>query len=111
MIVESYYIVGTTGDILAAPSRMSSIPYNGTLIIEAQASDNDTTNTMSMTIQLSDGSTPLENVRIPKGVTADGLNMDDKYQVSFPVTQGGHVLASITETGTCTALVRVTLMP
>lgn len=111
MIVESYHVVGTTGDILAAPSRLAAIPYNGNLILEFQATVNDTSNYMRVTVQTPDGATPVEDVRIPAGATAGGMNADDKYTLMFPVSQGGHVLVQLTETGTAICNVRATLSP
>ncbi len=111
MIVESYALAATDSDVLAAPSRLAAIPYGGTLIIEMQANLNAAANNYAVTIQLPDGSTPLDAVTVPAGVTAGAINMDDKYTVSFPVAQGGHVLISATETGTTLMDFRCTLMP
>lgn len=110
MIVETYLLTADNTDVLAAPSRLTSIPYNGTLIVEMQSSANDGTNNFEVTIQLPDGSTPLENVLVPAGVTSGGLNMDDKYQVAFPVREGGHVLVSADENGTAVLSLRFTMM-
>jgi len=111
MIVESYLLTATDTDILAAPSRLAAIPYNGQLVMEFQASDNDGTNGYDLTIQLPDGSTPLDGVDVPKGVTDGSWNKNDKYTVAFAVTKGGHVLVQATETGTASLWARFTLMP
>ncbi len=111
MIVESFRISATTADVLAAPSRLAAIPYNGTLIIEMQAQQNDGTNQMAVTIQLPDGSTPLDAVAIPSGATDTAINADDKYVVSVPATAGGHITIAATESGTAILDMRVTLMP
>lgn len=111
MIVEVFHLAATNADILAAPSRLSAIPYNGEMILEFSANLNDATNFWSVQIQLPDGSTPLEAVRIPAGATAGALNLDDKYTLRFAAAQGGHILVGCTETGTALLDVRVTLMP
>lgn len=111
MIVETYQIVGDDTDLLAAPSRLAAIPYDGQLILEFQADVNDASNYWEVTIQLPDGSTPLDAVRIPEGANAGSINLDDKYTVAFPVAQGGHVTVHCDETGTAVLDVRATLMP
>lgn len=111
MIVEYYRIDATDTDVLASPSRLASIPYNGVLYVEMQSQHNDGTNFFDVTIQLPDGSTPLDDVTIPAGATDTAINMNDKYQVSFPVQQGGHVTIAATENGTAVMDMRVTLMP
>lgn len=111
MIVEAFRIDATNADVLASPSRLNAIPYNGNLIIEMQSQNNDATNFMSLTVQLPNGDTPLDGVRIPAGAVDTSLNSEDKYQVSFFVTQGGHVTIALTETGSAVIDMRVTLMP
>lgn len=112
MIVEYYQLTADNTDVLAAgTSRLASIPYNGMLILEFQADVNDASNYWQATIQLPDGSTPLDATRIPEGANAGSLNANDKYQVNFPVAQGGHVTVNCDETGTSVLEVRATLMP
>ncbi len=111
MIVETFYLTATDADILAAPSRLNSIPYNGTLILEFQSTVNTATASFDVTIQLPDGSTPLESVSIPDGVVPGAMNTDDKYVVSVPATLGGHVIVAATEVGTAELFIRATLMP
>lgn len=111
MIVETYRLTATDTDMLAAPSRLAAIPYNGTLIMEFQAADNDGTNRFDLTIQLPDGSTPLDTVAAPTGVTDGCWHDDEKYTVAFAVAKGGHVLVEATETGTSTLWARFTLTP
>ncbi len=111
MIVEYFQLTGTNVDVLAAPSRLNSLPYNGTLVIEMQASVNEITNFFAVQIQLPDGSTPLEAVRIPEGVNGGSLNIEEKYVVSLPATLGGHIIISATETGVSQLELRCTLMP
>ncbi len=111
MIVETFRLAATDLDVLAAPSRLAALPYNGTLIIEMQAQQSDGTNQFVVTIQLPDGSTPLDSVIIPDGATDGAINADDKYVVAVPATMGGHILIQATESGTAILMMRVTLMP
>ncbi len=111
MIVEFFRLAATDLDVLAAPSRLASIPYNGQLIIEMQAQNSDGTNQFAITIQLPDGSTPLDAVVIPDGATDGALNADDKYVVVVPATMGGHILLQAVESGTAIMMIRATLMP
>lgn len=113
MIVETYLISATDADVLEAPSRLASIPSGGTLILEFQADTSDATNWFDLTIQLPNSTTPLKDVRIPGNVTygIGSWNMDDKYQVAFPVSVGGHVYVSLTLTGSATCMIRATLTP
>lgn len=111
MIMEAFHVTTSDTDLLAAPSRLAAVPYAGQMILEFQASDNSATDFFKVTIQLPDGSTPIDSQRIPDGATAGGINSEDKYAVAFPVTKGGHVLVALDETGTCTCNVRATLSP
>lgn len=112
MIVESYDLTATNTDVLAAgTSRLASIPYNGTLFLEFQADVSVAANHFDVTIQLPDGDVPLQNVWIPEGANAGSINANDKYQVSFDVSMGGHVTVNCTETGTAILSIRATLMP
>jgi len=111
VIVETYRLTASNSDILAAPSRLASIPYGGFLTLEFQASVNDGTNNYAITVQLPDGTTPIENVGIPKGTVAGQINSDDKYSVTFPIDVGGHCLVGATLSGSGQLEVRATLMP
>lgn len=111
MIVEMFRLAATDLDVLVAPSRLSSMPYYGTLILEMQAQQSDGTNQFVVTIQLPDGSVPMDAVIIPDGATDGALNVDDKYVIGFPVEQGGHVLVQAVESGTAIMMIRATLMP
>lgn len=111
MIMECYHLAATDTDVLDAPSRLASIPYAGQLTLEMQADINDASNYWSCTLQLPNGDVPIDGQRIPEGANAGSINGNDKYTVSFPVNAGGHVVLSLTETGTSTINVRATLMP
>jgi len=111
MIVEAFRLEATDQDVLIAPSRLAAIPYGGILILEFQAANNTLTAFWAVTVQMPNGDVPLDAVRIPEGVTDGALNADDKYQISVPATQGGHILVAAVETGTSVLLIRATLMP
>lgn len=111
MIAEWYTISATNSDLLSSPSRLASIPYSGVLTLEFQAEMSDDTNHYDVTLQLPDGSTPLDGTRMPKGATAGAVNSRDKYQLSIPVSVGGHVTVNCVETGTAIMNIRATLMP
>lgn len=111
MIVESYNLSASNTDILAAPSRFTSIPYAGTFTMEFQATVNDASNYYQVTCQLPDGTVPFEDLITPAGATAGGMNDDDEFFAQFQVAKGGHVLVSATENGTGLLFCRFTLMP
>lgn len=103
IIKESYLLTASNTDIMAAPSRLASIPSDGILTIEFSATDNDGTNYGTMTLQTPGGDTPFENLVIPQNgfSTADGVIHDDTdIQYQMEVSQGGHVTLSYTENGT-----------
>lgn len=103
MIKESYLLIASTADVLAAPSRLSAIPRNGWLSLELSATHCDSTNNATVTLQLPDGSIPLEGVHIPydgAGSTESTIDSRTALQMQFGVAGGGHVLLAITEAGT-----------
>lgn len=105
----------TNTDILNN-TRLSSIPYVGQLTIQAQANLNNATNNFVITIQLPDGSVPVDAQRLNAGQEGDALGgqLDQRYltQWSFPVPQtGGHFTISLTETGAAIASWRIVLRP
>lgn len=112
-IVLSSQETATNSDILQG-TRLQNAPSNGLMIFELQASDNDATNNMTVSIQMPNGDTPFNAVRVP-GTAATGLagiiNDNDKLAMSFPVGQGGHVVFSCTETGDTELTWRVTFQP
>lgn len=112
MIVEQYQLTATNADLLAAgTSRLASIPYGAMLHLEFQADVNEAANHFAVTIGTPDGETPLDACLIPEGANAGSINANDKFQVSLPVAQGGHVVVNCVETGTAVLDVRATLMP
>ncbi len=88
-------------DILQG-TRLQSMPRNGTLTLELQASDYIAANHYTVTVLLPNGETPLENVPVPQGAGAGVtgiIDRNEKLMVAFRVAQGGHVVFSCTETG------------
>lgn len=111
MIMESGYLEATDTDVLNAPSRLAAIPYSGMLTLEFQATVADNTNHFDLTLQLPNGDVPIDGQMLPEGSNVGSLDANEKYVVSFPVAQGGHVVVNLTETGTSTVFWRATLMP
>ena len=112
MIFESTLIEATNTDVLSA-GRLNALPYNGTLTLRFLASAGATANSYQLTIQLPDGSVPVDNQRVPASSHAAAMEMDDRQvlQFSFPATQGGHFIVSLTETGTATVAFQAILRP
>lgn len=113
MIVLSAEETGTNADILSG-TRLETIPSDGTLTFEIQAADCIAANNYVATIQLPNGDVPLNGVLVPGTDTAGLtgiLKESNKMQVSFTVTQGGHVLFSVTETGDTECIWRATFNP
>lgn len=101
VIIESSQEAASNTDILNG-TRLATAPAAGVLTLTLQASDNDATNNYTATVQLPNGDTPMNTVRIPCGRTAGlagNLNDNDALQVEFAVQQGGQVLFSCAETG------------
>lgn len=117
MIRESFRLSASNTDILAAPSRLSAIPYNGTLTLEVSALECNGSNRNSITLQTPDGDVPFEDLLVPAGSvdgtvgTEDVLNSDTQLTFSFPARQGGHFLLSTTETGANILFIHATLTP
>lgn len=113
MIVENYYFDASDTDVLAAPSRLAAIPYDGVLTLEMIAQTATDTNKFECTIQLPNGDVPLDEVMVSAGTGSSPaiLDLNTKYVVSFPVSSGGHVLVAMVKTGSSSAQLRATLMP
>lgn len=100
----------TNADILQG-TRLQTVPQGGYLTFEMQANDNTVTDFVTVSIQMPNGDTPLNGVRVPAGVTNFGLNNNDKTQITLPVAQGGHTVFSCEETGVTRLVWRVTYTP
>lgn len=109
LIVLSEQESATVADILQG-TRLQTVPAGGYLTFEMQASEANATNNFTASIQLPDGSTPLNGVLVP-GATADVLDERQKLMVTFAVGQGGHPVFSLTETGAALVMWRVTYTP
>ncbi len=113
VIIVSGQEAASNTDILGA-TLLQTVPSNGVLTFEMQASDNDATNNMVATVQLPDNSTPISGVRVPGTATA-GLAgiLDDRLnlQTSFNIEQGGRCAFSVVETGDTEFTWRVTFSP
>ncbi len=114
MIYLRSTIVATLSDLLNN-TRLSSIPFNGTLVVQAQANLGNATNNFAITIQLPNGEVPVDAQQVGCGDELDALGgqLDTRYldQWSFPAPQGGHFTISLTETGTAICTTRVVLRP
>lgn len=110
VIVLSNIESATNTDVLQG-TRLQTVPAGGFLTFEMQASANTATDFHSVSIQMPNGDTPLNGVRIPDGVTANALNVNDKTQITLPIQQGGHTVFSTEETGTSVLAWRVSYTP
>lgn len=101
MIFESALISATNTDALSA-GRLNAIPYGGLLTLRFLADLGDATNNYTLTIQLPDGSVPVDAQRVWASQSAADMVVDDRevMQFSFRATQGGHFTVSLTEAGT-----------
>jgi len=109
-IVLSSRELTTNTDILQG-TRLQTVPQGGYLTFELQATANSSVNFYNVSIQMPNGDTPLNDVRVPSGATSDGLNNNDKMQITLPVAQGGHTVFSCAETGDASLTWRVTYTP
>jgi len=79
-----------------------------------QAADAVAANQYVATVQLPGGDTPMESVLVPGTDTAGlagVLKSENKLMASFAVSQGGHVVFSVVETGDTEMVYRVTYTP
>ncbi len=100
-------------DILQG-TRLQTVPRGGLLTFEMQASDNDATNNVTVSIQMPGGDTPMNATRIPCGNSTGLAGVIDErtnLTASFPITQGGHCVFSADETGDTELTWRVTYTP
>ncbi len=112
MIFEQAIIVATDVDVLSG-TRLNAIPYNGMLTIQVSADLANATNSWALDIQLPNGENPV-SAQIVSGANPSlggVLDLRTLMQFSFPATQGGHFVISLTETGTAIAIWRAVLTP
>jgi hypothetical protein len=110
VIVLSDLETTTNADILSG-TRLQTVPAGGFLTFEVQASASGTTNYVTISVQLPNGDTPLNNVRVPVGATANAINNNDKMMITLPVQQGGHTVFSSNKVGASDLVWRVTYSP
>lgn len=113
IIMVTTFLATSSTDVLQG-TRLQTVPKNGILSFEIQASDNDATNNFSTSIQLPNGDTPLNGVLVPMGATAGLAGMlDDRLclKVRFKIQQGGHCVFSLTEAGDAEVFARVVFTP
>lgn len=105
----------TNTDILNN-TRLSSIPYVGSLWIQCLANLNNGSNGHTITIQLPDGTVPVDSQPVSAGQEVEGAlggQLDDRLldMWSFPSGLGGHFTISFTMNGTAIVTWRVVLRP
>lgn len=110
VIVLSDVELATNADILQG-TRLQTVPAGGFLTFELQGSDNSSTDFATVSIQMPNGDTPLNSVRVPSGVTQGALNNNDKMQITLPIQQGGHTVFGVEETGAIQLTWRVSYTP
>ena len=112
LISESFALTASNTDILAAPSRLSSIPRGGVLTLEYSAANSNATHHWSITAQTPEGDVPFEDFRVPyNGYSSDlVMHSDTRLRFQFRAEQGGHFLLSATETGTSTLYIVASLV-
>lgn len=113
LIMLSGFEAATNAAILN-DTRLQTVPHNGWLSFEVIAADNVAANSYTISIQLPDNSTPLNNVLVPGGASA-GLAgvMDERLSLKlrFRISQGGTCLFSCVETGDTEMFWRVVFTP
>ena len=109
-IVLSSIELTTNSDILQG-TRLQTVPQGGYLTFELQSGTNTATDFIAVSIQMPNGDTPLNGVRVSAGQGNGILNNNDKTQITLPVAQGGHTVFSCEETGNAALAWRVTYTP
>jgi hypothetical protein len=111
-IILSSFESASNADILQG-TRLQTVPAGGILTFELQAGRNNATDHYTVSVQMPNGDTPLNNVRVPGTVPVEAGIIDERQNltVSFPIMQGGHCVFSCTETGSTDLAWRVTYTP
>lgn len=112
MIIEAGLVTATNADLLAG-GRLNAIPYNGTLTMQFLSDLADASNHFDLTIQKPNGDVPIDTQMLPGSnpSLAGVLDSRQLLELSFPATQGGHFVVSVTETGTAVLAYRFILRP
>jgi len=112
-IILSSQEAGSNTDILQG-TRLQTVPASGVLSFELQAADNDGTNNYVASVQMPNGDTPMNAVRIPCGNSTGLAGVIDgrtALKARFRIAQGGHCVFSTVETGDSELTWRVTYTP
>jgi hypothetical protein len=111
-IILSDVEIATNSDILQG-TRLQTVPAGGVLTFELQSNANNNANNYVVSVQMPNGDTPLNNVKVPACNPASQGVIDERQNltVSFPIMQGGHCVFSCTETGSADLAWRVTYTP
>lgn len=112
VIVLSDFETASNTDILSG-TRLQTVPAGGFLTFEMQATFNDALNHVAVSIQMPNGDTPLNNVRVPGTAAGENGIIDDRHKmmITLPIQQGGHTVFSSSETGGSNFTWRVTYSP
>lgn len=113
VIILSDIVVATTADILQG-TRLQTVPAGGILQFEVQADINDASSSYDITIQMPGGDVPISAQRVPSGNTSALAGIIDNrtaFKYRGAVTQGGHCVFGLTETGTAVCAWRVVYIP
>ncbi|MCP4282631.1 MAG: hypothetical protein GY776_21870 [Alteromonas sp.] len=104
---------GSTNSDILQGTRLQTVPAGGVMTFELQSNANSPSNNCAVSIQMPNGDTPLNSVRVPSSNPALEGAIDERQNltVSFPIMQGGHCVFSSTETGNSVLSWRVTYTP
>ena len=111
-IILSGFESASNSDILQG-TRLQTVPSGGILTFELQSSLGHESHNYVVSVQMPNGDTPLNSVRVPAcNQSASGV-IDERQNltVSFPIMQGGHCVFSASETGAALMTWRVTYTP
>ncbi len=111
-IILSGFESATNTDILQG-TRLQTVPSGGILTFELQSTSGTASANNTVSIQMPNGDTPLNNTLVPACNPALSGVIDERQNltVSFPIMQGGHCVFSCTETGSTQLTWRVTYTP
>lgn len=112
MIFQSGFVTATTTDLLNG-TRLSNIPYNGSLTCQFGATNLSAGNNFALTIQLPNGDVPVDAQPLLLGNETGVNGLDDRWlsQFTFQAPQGGHFTIQLTLTGVAVAMFRIALAP
>ncbi len=111
-IILSGFELASNPDILQG-TRLQTVPAGGILTFELQSEQAVAAVNYTVSIQMPNGDTPLNNTLVPGSSPATFGVIDERQNltVSFPISQGGHCVFSCIETGASQLTWRVTYTP